>query len=69
MEKKERSEAQKAADARYQKKVREQRKYVYFNIALKADEAEKLSAAIKNARMTQPEFIRAAYEAVFGEKL
>jgi hypothetical protein len=69
MEKKERSEAQKAADKRYYEQNKEKFKANAIHITLKKGEPEKLTAAIKNAGMTQPEFIRKAYELIFSEKL
>ncbi|MDR1940019.1 MAG: hypothetical protein LBQ40_04410 [Clostridiales bacterium] len=65
----ERSEAQKRADKNYYLKEKAAKTRGYFKVTLRADEMKKINDAIKNAGMTQPEFIRKAYEAIFGEKL
>ncbi|MDR3263683.1 MAG: hypothetical protein LBT30_05165 [Clostridiales bacterium] len=64
-----RTEAQREADKRYQKKKRASGSVAQFNVTLPAAEAKEISEAIKEAGMTQPEFIRKAYEIIFKEKL
>ena len=51
-----RSEAQKAADKRYAKKVKDQ--YRQFAVNLKADDYEKIVQAIESANMSKADFLR-----------
>ena len=55
-----RSEAQKAADKKYAEKIKD--KHRQFSVNLKADEYEKITAAIDEAGMTKADFLRWAVE-------
>ncbi len=55
-----RSEAQKAADKRYAEKVKG--KHKQFAVNLKADEYERITAALAAAGMSKADFLRWAVE-------
>ena len=55
-----RSEAQKAADKRYAEKVKD--KHKQFAVNLKADEYERVTAALAAAGMSKVDFLRWAVE-------
>ena len=55
-----RSEAQKAADKRYAEKIKD--KHKQFAVNLKADEYERITAALSAAGMSKADFLRWAVE-------
>ncbi len=55
-----RSEAQKAADKRYAEKIKD--KHKHFAVNLKADEYERITAALEAAGMSKADFLRWAVE-------
>ena len=55
-----RSEAQKAADRKYAEKVKD--KHKQFAVNLKADEYERITAALAAAGMTKADFLRWAVD-------
>ena len=60
-----RSEAQKAADKRYAEKVKD--KHKQFAVNLKADEYERVTAALAAAGMSKADFLRWAVDKLQGE--
>lgn len=55
-----RSEAQKEADKRYAKKIKD--KHKQFAVNLKSDEYEKITVALEQAGMSKADFLRWAAE-------
>ena len=60
-----RSEAQKAADKRYAEKVKD--KHKQFAVNLKADEYERVTAALAAAGMSKADFLRWAVNKLQGK--
>ncbi len=60
-----RSEAQKAADKRYAEKVKD--KHKQFAVNLKADEYERVTAALAAAGMSKADFLRWAVDKLQGK--
>lgn len=60
-----RSEAQKAADKRYAEKVKD--KHKQFAVNLKADEYERITAALAAAGMSKADFLRWAVDKLQGK--
>ena len=60
-----RSEAQKAADKRYAEKVKD--KHKQFAVNLKADEYERVTAALASAGMSKADFLRWAVDKLQGK--
>lgn len=60
-----RSEAQKAADKRYAKKIKD--KHKQFAVNLKADEYERITAALAAAGMSKADFLRWAVDKLQSE--
>ena len=60
-----RSEAQKAADKRYAEKVTD--KHKQFAVNLKADEYERVTAALAAAGMSKADFLRWAVDKLQGK--
>ena len=60
-----RSEAQKAADKRYAEKVKD--KHTQFAVNLKADEYERITAALAAAGMSKADFLRWAVDKLQGK--
>jgi len=60
-----RSEAQKAADKKYAKKIKD--KHKQFAVNLKTDEYEKMLAVLENAKMSKADFLRWAIKKLSNE--
>ena len=60
-----RSEAQKAADKRYAEKVKD--KHKQFAVNLKADEYERVTAALAAAGLSKADFLRWAVDKLQGK--
>ncbi len=61
-----RSESQKAADKRYAEKIKD--KHKQFAVNLKADEYERITAAIAAAGISKADFLRWAAERLLIDK-